>query len=336
MNADKDIQTAAANQTLAGLLAFDIMERRKQELRKKISIYPRTVSILSDIGECDRQMTYHITNWKDRPLHDEDLQARFDAGKLQESELMRELEGLRYDVQAGQEVVEIKNRAGETIARGKIDGKIMYQKVKIPFEIKSMNPMVFDNIDTIEDFHKKPYLRKYLRQIQMYLFGNNVEDGLLLCTDCLGHWKVFVVTLDYGEAEQILQRLERVHEAVKIQLLPARIEYREEICGRCAFAHICLPDILRKESEIITDEELIQRLERRETLADNKSEYERIDKSIKADIKKRVTKQAIAGDFFIKIATSEIKERITPAGMMTRISIERMGDIEKPKSMEAA
>ena len=190
-----ELDQAVKTQTLASVLAFDIQEKRKQSLRKKISAYPRATSILSDIGECDRQMVYSITNWKDKPLHDEELQARFNAGNLQEREMYSELQSLGFDLQAGQEVVEIKNRAGETIARGKIDGKIRYQNIKVPFEIKSMNPMVYDNVDDIEDFKKKPYLRKYLRQIQMYLFGNNCEEGLLFCTDCLGHWKIFVITL---------------------------------------------------------------------------------------------------------------------------------------------
>jgi hypothetical protein len=337
MNPDIRPDQERLNVTLAETLAFDILERRKQALKKKISPYPRTTSILSDVGECDRQMAYHLTNWKDRPLHDEDLQALFDAGKEQESILIRELMGLGYEFMSGQEVIEIKNRKGEVIARGKIDGKIRWQGVKIPCEVKAMNAFTFDSLETVEDFSKKPHLRKYVRQLRMYCHGNNEPEGLMLCTDFRGHWKIFVIQWDAGECEQILQRLERVHEAVKAKTQPDRIEYRDEICGKCPFAHICLPDVLRKESAIITDEDLIQRLERRGAVAEARAEYESLDKSVKADLKKRVEKQAIAGDFFIKISHHETKEKAAiPAGTMTRVSIERMGEIEKPKKEEAA
>ena len=182
--------------TLASALVLDIQERRNRELARKITAYPRHTSILSDIGECDRQMVYSVTNWKDKPLHGVELQARFEEGKEQERKINRDLIYLGYDIAAQQELVEIKDRTGATIARGRIDGKIIYHKMKIPYEVKSMNPMVFENIDTTEDFQKKPYLRKYIRQIQMYLHGNGIEEGLLICTDCLGHWKMFVVTWD--------------------------------------------------------------------------------------------------------------------------------------------
>jgi hypothetical protein len=327
--------------TLAGALAFEIQKRREQALAKKINAYPRSMSILSDISECERQMVYAVTNWKDRPLQDVELQALFDEGKYQEQRMNRELIDLGFEIIAQQEVVEIKNRKGEVIARGRIDGKIVYQKFKIPYEAKMMNQYIFDSLESIDDFQKKPHLRKYVRQLMMYLFGStSLKDpeyeGLFLCTDGRGHWKQFVLSLDYGEAEQTLQRLERVDTALKAGILPERIEYRDEICGYCPFVHICLPDILRKEAAVIIDEELIGRLERRDILKPSVSEYDKLDKSIKADLKARIEKSAIAGDFVIKITKREYAERVTPPGTMTIVDIKRMGDITNPKVKEMA
>lgn len=330
MNPDKDIQTAVQTQTLASALAFEIQERRRAGLRGKNTPYPRSVSILSDIGECDRQMVYSITNWQDKPAFDDDLLYRFEAGKDQELLLVRDLVGLGYEVIGAQEVIEIKNRNGDTVGRGKIDGKIEYHRIKIPFEIKSMNPMVFDHIDTIEDFEKKPYLRKYIRQLTMYLYGNNIEEGLLICTDCLGHWKFFVVTLDYGLAEQILQRLERVHEHIKAKTQPDRIEFRDEICGKCAFYQICLPDMIRTEMEVLNDEDFLMNLEVREQTKESRAAYESADKKAKDFIKKYGITKGIAGDFVITSKTIATKERApVPAGTMTRIEISRLESISK-------
>lgn len=325
MHPSEEVQQAATNTTLAGALAYEIQERRRATLRGKSAPYPRSVSILSDIGECDRQMVYSITNWQDKPPFDDDLLYRFEAGKDQELLMVRDLTGLGYEVVGGQEVIEIKNRAGETIGRGKIDGKLIYHGQKIPFEVKSMNPMVFDRIDSIEDFEKKPYLRKYIRQITAYLYGNNVEEGLLLCTDCLGHWKIFVVTLDFGLAEQILQRLERVHEHIKAKTQPDRIEFRDEICGKCPFYAICLPDMIRTEMEVLQDEDFLMNLQAREDTKEARSVYEQADKKAKDFIKKYGITRGIAGDFVITSKTIATKERApVPAGTMTRIEITKL------------
>lgn len=325
-----EVQQAAAKTNLAGVLAYEIQERRRATILGKNAPYPRSVSILSDIGECDRQMVYSITNWQDKPPFDDDLLYRFEAGKDQELLLLRDLMSLGYEIIGGQEVIEIKNRAKETIGRGKIDGKFAYHGVKIPFEVKSMNPLVFDRIDSIEDFEKKPYLRKYIRQIMMYLYGNNVEEGLLLCTDCLGHWKIFVATLDYGLAEQILQRLERVHEHIKAKTQPDRIEFRDEICGKCPFYQICLPDMIRTEMQVLQDEDFLINLQVREDYKDARAAYESADKKAKDFIKKYGITKGIAGDFVITSKTTATKGReATPPGTMTRIEISKLESVSK-------
>ena len=120
--------------------------------------------------------------------------------------------------------------------------------------------------------------------------------------------------------------------ALKGGTLPDRIEYRDEICGRGSFAQICLPDIIRQESEVITDNEFIERLDRREALSSARSEYERIDKTVKADIKKRVTKSAIAGDYFIKISDPiQVDERVTKGYSFQKVDIKRLSELGKGK-----
>lgn len=315
----------SATTTLASVLAVDITTRREQALRDRTSSYPRTNSILSDIGECDRQMVYAVTNWQDKKEISPELKARFEIGNVQEREVVNELRQMGYDLILQQEPVEIKNNKGEVIGRGKVDGHFKYHGIKIPVEIKSMHPQVFDNIDSLDDFKKKPYLRKYLRQMAMYLYGNNVEEGLFLLTNCLGLWKVFVVTLDFGEGEQILQRLERVHAHLKAKTLPDRIEYRDEICGKCDFAHICLPDVMRKELNVLNDEDLLANLQLREATRDAYSEYSRVDKKVKDFLKKHNVEKGVAGDFIITSRIIETKERAAvPAGTQTRYEISRI------------
>lgn len=326
---------ATGTTTLASALAFEIQARRNQALQDRIDARnsgnppPRTYSYLSAVEECDRMMVYSVTNPKDRAPIDTELKARFEAGEYQENQVNVELRQLGFEIVLQQEVIEIKDRQGNVIGRGKIDGKILYHGHQIPVEVKSMHPQIFEALESLADFQKKPHLRKYIRQMSMYLYGNNVEEGLFIVTDCLGHWKIFVVTLDYAEGEQILQRLERVHKALSEKQLPDRIQYREEVCGRCAFASICLPYILRDEMNVLLDEDLVTNLERREQTKDAKSEYERADKWVKEFLKKHEVKKGVAGEFLIIGKTTEVKEKLVPAYTMTRYDIQRVQNHEK-------
>ena len=278
-------------------LSQEIMEKRTAELSKKINLYPRNQPIMSDIGDCNRQIVYGVLDWDKKTLHDADLQARFEIGNLLEREIIRELMALGYDVVLSQQAVEIKHKDGSLLARGKVDGFFKVERQNIPFEIKSMNPSVYEQVESVEDFNKKPWLRKYIRQLQLYMYGNSIEYSLFIITDCLGHWKILPLYLDYGDCEHLLQRLESIHENIKKKEYPERIPYNENVCGYCPFAHICLPDVMRSEAQILSDESLIADLEEREGLKKIKTRFEELDKSVKNRLKG--IEKGLAGNYAI-------------------------------------
>lgn len=277
--------------TPADVLADAILVRRREFLGRKITAYQRKNSILSDVHDCERYLTYAVLDWDKRPMHDADLQARFDAGNIWEKQIVIELLGMGFEFQASQTPITITNRAGETVATGKIDGFIAWEGKKIPIEIKSMNPMIFDQVRSVEDFQKKPWLRKYTRQLMLYMFGHNVEHGLFLITNGLGSWKLLPLTLDLGECEALLQKLERVHDAIKKKVYLDRIPYDNAICGKCPFAVQCLPDVVNKAAEMIDNPLLEADLERHEDLKPLAAEYDRLHEKMKetfANVEKAV------------------------------------------------
>ena len=278
-------------------LIDEIVQTRTRELSKKITRYQRKNPILSDISDCNRQIVYSILNWKDRPLHNATLQSRFDIGNLLEREIIIELERLGFHVMLSQMPVAVTDRNKNILATGKIDGLIRYEDKKIPFEIKTMNPNIFNSIKSIEDFEKKPHLRKYIRQLQMYLFGQNAEEGLFLLTDCLGHWKILPMYLDYGACELILKRLETVYEHLQNKTYPDRIPYDNQVCKMCPFSHICLCDIKNQKAEMIESPEFEEELVRHEELRPLATEYKNIHDKIR-DITKDV-ETVIVGTRFI-------------------------------------
>lgn len=276
-----------------------IIERRKTELSKKIERWPRKNLILSDISDCERQMVYGVSHWKEKQLFDENTIARLEVGNQQERQIVNELLAMGFKVMLSQMPVEIWGKGHILLATGRIDGKIDFEGLKVPFEIKSMAPNIFNQVKDIEDFQRKPWLRKYVRQLMMYLFGNNAEQGIFICTDCLGHWKLFVLNLDYGECEAILQRLERAATHIKAETLPDRIVYDSSICEKCSFSHICLADVINKPAEMIDSPEVMEAVDRHEELKPVASEYEKLHKKLKESFK-NVEKAFIGGKYLIQ------------------------------------
>ena len=318
----------------ANALADSIISKRVSRLEGLSAPYPRRNSILSDISECDRQMVYSVLEWEKKPLAGPDLQARFEAGKGFERDVVRELLDLGFDFEKSQLPVQIKNRNGEIIATGKIDGMIKFEGVSIPVEIKSMHPQVFQTIKSAEDFQKKPYLRKYTRQLQTYMLGNSCEWGLFIVGDLLGNWKLLPIALDYGEAEAILQRLERVHEAIKKKEYPNRIVYDQSICGKCPFSTICLQDVVNTEAEFVDSVEMDSQIERHEELKPLASEYDSIHENLKESFKGK-SKVIVNGRWLIQSIPSkrttyelpkEVEEEISEIKKQyaVKVPVERM------------
>jgi hypothetical protein len=265
-------------------LITEMVAKRKATLSAKISRSPRTHFIASDIHDCDRYMVHSVLDWEKRPLHDEWLQAIFDSGNREEESVKARMAADGWQVIHQQTPFEIKDKQGEVLCRGKIDGKIVYNRVSIPWEVKSLNGNKFNSVNSVNDFQKSPFYRKYPRQMQLYLFGNNAEAGLFTLSD-FRHEKYIPIALDYGECEHILQRLERNWSFVKAKQYPERMGYDASICGKCPFLHVCLPDIKNAGATLIDNEALCEELERWNELRPIDKEYEYLDKRIKEAFK---------------------------------------------------
>jgi len=266
-------------------LAKEIIERRRTRLLSDIKVWPRTNTYASQVPTCIRQGYYAIKEWDKAKLHDAELQARFNKGKQEETNLISELVSLGYEI-VEQQVPLDKALVERYRLSGKIDGKIKYGGRRIPFEVKSMHPMSFAKVKSIADIKDDSFMVKYYRQMQVYLLGHNEPAGLFFLTDCLGHWKVIPVELNYDEAEKVLQTVERINKHVNDERLPDRIPYDPDICGYCSFAHICLPDIVN-EAMVKWEENPRANsvLDRLEQLKPSHKEYESLYEEIKTIFK---------------------------------------------------
>lgn len=284
-------------------LADDIIQKRNQLMSMKLARYPRNNLILSDISDCDRCNVYSVANWQDRKMFGVDVVLKLEEGNLKEKHIISELLTMGFQVLLQAEPVEIKNRAGVMIARGKIDGKIKTDNKIIPFEIKSMSENIFNGIHTVDDFKKKPYLRKYTYQLLMYMFGNNVEEGLFIL-ECRNSWKLIPIYLDYGKCEWILQKLERAHEHIQAKTYPDRILYDQSMCGNCNFSLICLQDVINQPAEMIENQELNDTLDRIAEIKPISKEYDELYDKVK-NVTKTVDKLIVNGNWILQNVPSQ-------------------------------
>lgn len=320
---DTATKTTAAQD--AQLLISNIENAREKALAAKLKPREALSIYASGIGECDRQLVYNITNWRDKKMWDVHAQARMNKGNDEERLMLRELEDLGYTV------VEQQASLSEDMKRnfgvgGRIDGKLVFNGRRIPFEVKSVNPRLFDNINTVADLQQYVWMRKYPRQLTLYMLGHNEEVGILALSNLLGQWKFLVLDLDYAKAEDLLVRLEGVNKHVKGATLPERIDYDEDVCGSCAFAHICLPDI-KNVPQVKWDDNpvLLKKLERRRELEPAKKEFEAIDKEVKATFD-GAGPTTMVGDFIVTRKNVARKAYTVDATEYAQTSIKHVDD----------
>lgn len=269
-------------------LGDEIIRRRAEKLGAKIKPKPRTAIWPSSFEDCDRRMVYEFTHWQDKKLHDWHLEALFGAGNVNEAAFKSQIRELGFDV------VEDGSPLGSDMASrynivGYLDWRIKWSGRRVVCEAKMMSPMVFDRIrhgpDGIEDMKRFAWTRKYIRQLTIYLLGTCEDAGLFALTNGRGEWKFVPLALDYSLAESLLKQAERVRSAVAGQSLPDRVAYDPEVCGRCPFAHICIPDIKNDERYLAFENAVLEDLlDVRAALAPKAAEFKKVDEKVKATL----------------------------------------------------
>lgn len=266
---------------------------REKLLAAKIKAWPKANTYASNIPACTRQGVYEILAWDQKKLHDTHLQARFEEGNRQEDWVLAELTklGTHLDFRIVETQVPLsKDMTDRYRLSGKIDAKIQFDGRRVPVEVKSMHPMFYDKVNTVADLLSDAFLSRYYRQMQAYMLGHNEQDCLLVLTDCCGHWKFLVIELDLAYAEEhVLKKLEQINQYVDLNRgktdgweLPERIPYDEDLCAKCAFAHICLPDVLNKARvRFANDTELDHFLTEHAQLASAKKAYDELHERLK-------------------------------------------------------
>lgn len=318
------------------VLAAEITAARQKQLESKIGApYNREILWFGDIHSCDRHNYYSMVEGSQRLRWDSFVQAKLDAGKEWELLIKKELLSLGYEPLLANETVEIKNKHGRVLARGKTDLSLADpsdRRKHYPVEIKCMQTHMFSAINSWKDLLRNPWTEKYLRQLMLYLYGKNIDQGLFLLNDFQGHWKLIPVYLDYAMCEDILQKIETAIAGRESGVAPNRIPYDNALCGRCQFASVCIPDIKMAGIDEIGNENTAALLERRDALKEKASEYTKIDKTIRELFKDIKDGSFKIGNFIVSRKgisktkydiPDDVKEKFAQQGIEYRNKIER-------------
>lgn len=276
----------------------DIKQRIYEALEKERTVYPVYANRASEIGHpCLKYLVMLRTRWEELPLPSVQRLMVFRHGKIYEA-VARD-----YLTQAGFQIVEQERPyywKAYNIS-GKIDFKLtLSHKKVIPVEVKGLNQYDFDSIDSIEDFlqNKKHWIRKYPAQLTMYMLMDGTSElGLFFIVNKVSFdFKPIWIHLDYTFGEELIRKAEAINKHVEKGTVPEGVD-DIEICSKCDFLHICLPEIKGKDLEVIVDEEMEEILKRCEELKEIASEYERLSKLWKKKIEGK--EKLLVGDFLI-------------------------------------
>jgi len=264
-------------------LCQELQEKRLETLKDNLGPWPKNNPTASDISDCPRETVYGMTHWKERPGFDPEVRARLDRGSAIEKLVKAELSTLGYTVKEDRFPFEIRDKKGRLICRGIVDGFISRESRKkdFPFEVKSLNPNVYNQINVQEDFDRYIFFRKYPRQLQTYMFANNYDQGFWILDDCMGHQKFIPCRLDYDRMEAILQHLEAAVDHREKRTLP---DYHKDpaVCFKCwAFKRICTPPFFRDEGmKVFDDPELEAKLDDLDACKVPAAEHARLKKEL--------------------------------------------------------
>jgi CRISPR/Cas system-associated exonuclease Cas4 (RecB family) len=274
-----------------------IVEKVYEYKRSQIKQYPVRSNWASQLGHpCTKYLVLNRTRWQEKTLHDERLQMLFDVGNDVEDRVLKDLREAGFSIVENQRPFEWP----EYQISGKLDAKILLDKIAYPIEIKSMSPFAYDKVNSVQDMlnSRYAYMRSYPGQLILYLLMDNKERGFFICKNKVsGAMKEIPVDLDYDIGESLLKKAEAINTHVANKTLPDPIEYDENVCSDCGYNHICLPERIGKEVEIIDNEELEGLLKRYEELKPASKEYDEVDKRISEIVNGR--EKLLVGNYFI-------------------------------------
>ncbi len=189
----------------------------------------QTSFYISEAGKCPRQIFLKFKNAPRKELEASFLRL-FDHGESMHKLIMKPLLSTR-DIHVVASEVDIPP---QEIVRGRSDAVLSDGKELYVLDIKSMNSMVFRNLNEPKE--------ENVNQLQLYLHYFKIPKGILLYVDKdrLG-LKEFIVAYNPAKAEALISGLAILKKQIQDNIVPARIPAYPSHwqCQYCQYLEVC-------------------------------------------------------------------------------------------------
>jgi CRISPR/Cas system-associated exonuclease Cas4 (RecB family) len=302
-------------------LAEAINKAQEKYLQEKIYRARWKSNRASGLGDvCTRRLFYYRTCGELAEEINTHLAAIFEEGKDQEPVVRRYLSELGFEIMRTQATAEWP----EYQISGSVDGIYQWGEQRYIVEIKTVSSFAWDKLKTIEDFNEGFY-RKWFAQMQIYMILFGYENGIFILKNKEAkELRVIETTLDYGYAEGLLKKAEHINQAIESNAPPEYINNPVE-CKRCPFfGKVCNPPMDFGTMSVIEDDELADKLAKRDSLDPLRKEFDALDKEVKERF--REIPDAICGNYHITGSPSILRIKATEAREVPtwRVKIEKI------------
>ena len=275
----------------------------------------------SQIGTpCIRQLVYYRLDWEKAEMPSLDLIKTFNEGREHEQIIKRRLEKADYKILRSENAM-----VDSLLKKYKIGGKpdFFIQKDNeepILIEFKSSSPNIFPQINCMDDWNDYPWGKKYKAQIQIYMFGSEVEKAwMIMKNKSNGQIKILEETLDLEYVVTLLKKAELINQHVDKKEYPKRTQ-NEKDCNMCPFKHLCMPPILHEGVDELNDNELEILLDIREDNIIQAKLFVKADKEIKGIMKTYKGTSYLVGEEWL------IEKKVNKNN--TTITIKKIGELK--------
>lgn len=293
------------------------LDEQEKELAEGGGTWKAMSNNVSALGHpCERYLVYKRLCGDEAIPFPPKVVALMREGTEQEPFAIRLIQKRGYVYARSQEAIEIPDLQ----IRGKMDG-VTYPKdtrngIKWASEIKTVESMTYEKLNSVADLFESIWHKRWYVQLQLAIYHvsskESFDDKGLLWIKSRSHQmiKPIQVPLDMKTIDETFEKCKRINQHLTAGTLPDYLPITEGMCTGCDMRLVCSPTEKYTAGANIEDANFEKKLRRREELQAAKSEYDKLDRTVKGVLKEAATEYAICGPFQITVKQNKTSKTI--------------------------